>query len=139
MGAAIGATGDFLERAVELARTKVDVLAIDTAHGHSTRVMEAIRAVKQRLPDMQLIAGNVATYEGARDLIALGIDGLKVGIGPGFDLHDARGDRRGRAADHGDPGSGARGQGHGRAGDRRRRHQIFRRHHARPSRRARRW
>jgi IMP dehydrogenase len=75
--------GDFLERAVELARKKVDVLAIDTAHGHSARVMEAIRAVKQRLPEMQLIAGNVGTYEGARDLIALGIDGLKVGIGPG--------------------------------------------------------
>src|SRR5487761_1123839 len=82
-GAAIGATGDFLERAVELARAGVDVLGLDTAHGHSTRVMEAIGAVKQRLPNMQLVAGNVATYEGARDLIALGIDGLKVGIGPG--------------------------------------------------------
>jgi IMP dehydrogenase len=83
VGAAIGATGDFLERAVELAGTKVDVLAIDTAHGHSARVMDAIRAVKRRLPDIQLIAGNVGTYEGARDLIALGIDGIKVGIGPG--------------------------------------------------------
>jgi IMP dehydrogenase len=83
VGAAIGATGDFLERAVELARTKVDVLAIDTAHGHSARVMDAIRAVKHRLPEMQLIAGNVGTYEGARDLIALGVDGIKVGIGPG--------------------------------------------------------
>ncbi len=82
-GAAIGATGDFLERAVELARAKVDVLAIDTAHGHSARVMDAIRAVKHRLPDMQLIAGNVGTYEGTRDLIALGVDGVKVGIGPG--------------------------------------------------------
>src|SRR5579862_1742201 len=83
VGAAIGATGDFLERAVELDRTKVDVLAIDTAHGHSARVMDAIRAVKKRLPNMQLIAGNVGTYEGARDLISLGIDGIKVGIGPG--------------------------------------------------------
>jgi IMP dehydrogenase len=83
VGAAIGATGDFLERAVDLARTKVDVLAIDTAHGHSARVMDAIRAVKHRLPEMQLIAGNVGTYEGARDLIALGVDGIKVGIGPG--------------------------------------------------------
>jgi IMP dehydrogenase len=83
VGAAIGATGDFLERAVELARANVDLLALDTAHGHSTRVMEAIRAVKQRLPNMQLAAGNVGTYEGARDLIALGIDGIKVGIGPG--------------------------------------------------------
>jgi IMP dehydrogenase len=83
VGAAIGATGDFLERAVELEQAKVDVLAIDTAHGHSARVMEAIRTVKHRLPEMQLIAGNVGTYEGARDLIALGLDGIKVGIGPG--------------------------------------------------------
>src|ERR1700691_1396690 len=83
VGAAIGATGDFLERAGEMAREKVDVLAIDTAHGHTTRVMDAIRAVKHRLPDMQLLAGNVATAEATHDLIALGVDGLKVGIGPG--------------------------------------------------------
>ena len=83
VGAAIGATGDFLERAQELAKSKVDVVAIDTAHGHSQRVMEAVRQVKRHLPEMQLTAGNVATFAGARDLIALGIDGLKVGIGPG--------------------------------------------------------
>jgi IMP dehydrogenase len=83
VGAAIGATGDFMERAVELARTKVDLLGIDTAHGHSTRVMEAIREIKRRLPEMQVVAGNVATYEGTRDLISLGIDGIKIGIGPG--------------------------------------------------------
>jgi IMP dehydrogenase len=83
VGAAVGATGDFLERAVEMARAKADVLAIDTAHGHSARVMEAIKAIRNRLPELQLIAGNVATFEGAKDLIALGIDGLKVGIGPG--------------------------------------------------------
>src|SRR5271163_4489669 len=62
VGAAIGATGDFLERAVELARVKVDLLGMDTAHGHSTRVMDAIRAVKKRVPEMQVIAGNVATF-----------------------------------------------------------------------------
>ncbi len=83
VGAAIGATGDFLERAAELARVKVDAVAIDTAHGHTSRVMDAIRQVKQKFPDLELLAGNVATAEGARDLIALGIDGLKVGIGPG--------------------------------------------------------
>jgi len=83
VGAAIGATGDYLERAAELAREKVDVLAIDTAHGHTTRVMEAIREVKRKFPEMQLLAGNVATAEGTRDLIALGIDGIKVGMGPG--------------------------------------------------------
>ncbi|MFZ0212115.1 MAG: IMP dehydrogenase [Candidatus Acidiferrales bacterium] len=83
VGAAIGATGDFLDRAIELAKASADALAIDTAHGHSERVMDAIKQVKHRLPDMQLVAGNVATEEGARDLIALGVDGIKVGVGPG--------------------------------------------------------
>ena len=83
VGAAVGATGDFLERAVEMSKAKADVLAIDTAHGHTTRVMDAIKAIRQRLPEAQLVAGNVATFEAAKDLIALGIDGLKVGIGPG--------------------------------------------------------
>jgi IMP dehydrogenase len=83
VGAAVGATGDYLERAVEMAKAKADALAIDTAHGHSQRVMEAIKQLKHRLPEVQLLAGNVATEQGARDLISLGIDGLKVGIGPG--------------------------------------------------------
>jgi IMP dehydrogenase len=83
VGAAIGATGDFLERAQGLVAKKVDVLVIDTAHGHTERVMEAVVAVKRNLPDVELIAGNVATYEGARDLISLGVDGLKIGVGPG--------------------------------------------------------
>ena len=83
VGAAVGATGDFLERAQELAKVKVDVIAIDTAHGHSTRVMEAIRTIKQRMPEMQVVAGNVGTAEGAKELISLGVDGVKVGIGPG--------------------------------------------------------
>ncbi len=83
VGAALGSGGDFLERAQELVKKKVDVLAIDSAHGHSKGVMQAIAAVKRALPDVQLIAGNVATFEAARDLIALGVDGIKVGIGPG--------------------------------------------------------
>ena len=83
VGAAIGATGDFLERAQELVARKVDVLAIDTAHGHTARVMDAVKALKRALPAVQLITGNVATYEGACALIALGVDGIKVGIGPG--------------------------------------------------------
>ncbi|HXS93073.1 MAG TPA: IMP dehydrogenase [Candidatus Limnocylindrales bacterium] len=83
VGAAIGATGDFLERAQELVARKVDVLAIDTAHGHSARVLSAVKAIKSKFPDVQLITGNVATYEGARELISLGVDGVKVGIGPG--------------------------------------------------------
>ncbi len=83
VGAAIGATGDFLERAQELVERKVDLLVVDTAHGHSERVMAAVVRVKRALPQVDLIAGNVATYEGARDLIALGVDGVKVGMGPG--------------------------------------------------------
>jgi IMP dehydrogenase len=83
VGAAIGATGDFLERAAGLVKRKVDVLAIDTAHAHSTRVMSAVKAIKSKFPEVQLITGNVATYEGAKELISLGVDGIKVGIGPG--------------------------------------------------------
>jgi IMP dehydrogenase len=83
VGAALGSSGDVLERAQELVKKKVDVLAIDSAHAHQGRVMEAVAAVKRALPDVDLIAGNVATFEGARDLIGLGVDGFKVGIGPG--------------------------------------------------------
>jgi IMP dehydrogenase len=83
VGAALGATGDFLERATELVKAQVDVLAVDTAHGHSSRVMEAVRQIKHKFPDVDLIAGNVATFQGAGDLIQLGVDGVKVGIGPG--------------------------------------------------------
>src|ERR1700730_8245823 len=83
VGAAIGATGDFLERAQELAKCKVDLLAIDSAHGHSTRVLEAIKAVKSKLPEVDLIVGNVATFDGACELARAGADAAKVGIGPG--------------------------------------------------------
>src|SRR5437588_3258121 len=83
VGAAIGATGDFLERAQELLERKVDVLAIDTAHGHTARVMEAIATVRKHLTDVQLIAGNVGTFDGACALTKAGGDGIKVGIGPG--------------------------------------------------------
>ena len=83
VGGAIGATGDFLERAAELVRNRVDALAIDSAHGHSSRVLEAVREVKKRFGDVALLAGNVATYEGAMALIDAGADAIKVGIGPG--------------------------------------------------------
>jgi len=83
VGAAVGSGSDFLERAQELVARKVDVIVVDSAHGHSQGVMEAVRALKAKLPDVDLIAGNVATFEGARDLIDLGADGIKVGIGPG--------------------------------------------------------
>ncbi|HEY1462069.1 MAG TPA: IMP dehydrogenase [Terriglobales bacterium] len=83
VGAAIGATGDFLERAQEMARNKADVLAIDSAHGHSSRVLDAIKAIKAKLPEIDLIAGNVATFDGTCELIRAGADAIKVGIGPG--------------------------------------------------------
>lgn len=81
--AAIGATGDFVERAVELVNARVDVLAIDTAHGHSSRVIDAIVKIKRRFPEIDLIAGNVATAGGTKALINAGVDAVKVGVGPG--------------------------------------------------------
>jgi IMP dehydrogenase len=83
VGAAIGATGDFLERAQELVKCNVDLLAIDSSHGHQTRVLEAVKAVKSKLPEIDLIAGNVATFDGACELARVGADAIKVGIGPG--------------------------------------------------------
>jgi IMP dehydrogenase len=81
--AAIGASGDFLERAAEMVRNKVDLLAIDSAHGHSTRVIDAVKAIKAKFPEVDLIVGNVATFEGACELVKAGADSIKVGIGPG--------------------------------------------------------
>jgi IMP dehydrogenase len=83
VGAAIGATGDFLERMGELVRAKVDVIVVDTAHGHSTRVLNAVKEAKRRFPEMGVIAGNIATEEAARDLVKAGADAVKVGMGPG--------------------------------------------------------
>jgi len=83
VGAAIGATGDYLERMAELVRAKVDVIIVDTAHGHSSRVLQAVKDAKHRFPEMDVIAGNIATEEAARDLVTAGADGIKVGMGPG--------------------------------------------------------
>ncbi len=83
VGAAIGVTGDYLERTEALIKAKADVIAVDTAHGHSKRVMEVVKLLKQRFPETEVVAGNVATSEGTADLIRCGADGVKVGIGPG--------------------------------------------------------
>jgi IMP dehydrogenase len=83
VGAAIGATGDYLERAAELVKAGVDVLVIDIAHGHSTVMDRALTTFRRQFPDVQMIAGNVATAEGTRFLVERGADGVKVGIGPG--------------------------------------------------------
>jgi len=83
VGAAIGPGEDREERTEALIKAGVDVLVLDTAHGHSRYVLEAVRETKRHYPDCQLIAGNVATREGAVDLMKVGADGIKVGVGPG--------------------------------------------------------
>ncbi len=82
-GAAIGATPDVLERVQALVDAQVDVLVLDSAHGHNSNVVNSVAKVKKAFPDVQLIAGNIATAEGARALIEAGADCVKVGIGPG--------------------------------------------------------
>jgi IMP dehydrogenase len=83
VGAAIGAKGDYLERAAELLRAGADVIVIDIAHGHSVVMARAVEAFRKQFGDVELIAGNVATADGVRFLIERGVDGIKVGIGPG--------------------------------------------------------
>src|ERR1043166_3920034 len=81
--AAIGATGDFLERAGALVNARADAIVIDTAHGHSSRVIDAVTKVKNEFPTVEQIAGNVATAEATNALIKAGVDAVKIGIGPG--------------------------------------------------------
>ena len=83
VGAALGVTGDYLERAEALVKAHVDVLAVDTAHSHSQRVMDGVKEIKREFPGTDTIAGNIATGEAATDMIRCGADGIKVGIGPG--------------------------------------------------------
>ncbi|GAA4376732.1 IMP dehydrogenase [Hymenobacter koreensis] len=83
VGAAVGVTPDTLERVAALVEAGVDVVSIDTAHGHSKGVLDMVRTVKQRFPKLELIAGNVATADGARALADAGADAVKVGVGPG--------------------------------------------------------
>ena len=129
VGAAIGATGDFLERAQEMVKCKVDLLAIDSAHGHSTRVLDAIKT------------GEVEAARSGPDRRQCRHLRRRLRTGPrrrrchqsrhrpGLDLHHTGRDRRGNAADDGHRGSLPRHQGCRCSGDRRRRHQVFRRHH----------
>jgi IMP dehydrogenase len=83
VGAAIGAKGDYLERAAELLKAEADVIVIDIAHGHSVVMARAIDAFRKRFDNVELIAGNVATADGVRFLLERGVNGIKVGIGPG--------------------------------------------------------
>jgi len=81
--AAIGATGDYMERAEALVASRADAIVIDTAHGHSSRVINAVAEVRARFPEIEIIAGNVATAEATKALIFAGVDAVKIGIGPG--------------------------------------------------------
>ena len=83
VGAAVGITADMMERVSALVNAKVDVITIDTAHGHSAGVLKAVKKIKEAYPEIQVIAGNVATYEATKALIEAGADCVKIGIGPG--------------------------------------------------------
>ncbi|MDB4848902.1 IMP dehydrogenase [Gammaproteobacteria bacterium] len=83
VGAALGTGSDTLERAIALSEAGVDVFVIDSAHGHSKNVVDTIKMIKKELPGIDVIGGNVATPEGALDLVKAGVDGVKVGMGPG--------------------------------------------------------
>ena len=83
VGAAVGVTGDMMDRVAALVSVAVDVICVDTAHGHSKGVLDAIRMIKDEFPDLQIIGGNVATGAGAKALVDAGVDGVKVGVGPG--------------------------------------------------------
>ncbi len=83
VGASVGIKGDYLERVEKLIENKVDCLVVDVAHGHMERVSEVTKEIKEKFPEILLIAGNVATYEAAKDLFLAGADVVKVGVGPG--------------------------------------------------------
>ena len=83
VGAAVGITNDMFDRVDALVKANVDVITVDTAHGHSKNVISSIKNIKEKYPDIQIIAGNIATPEAAHDLIEAGADAIKVGIGPG--------------------------------------------------------
>ena len=82
-GAAVGITANVLERVSALVQAKVDVIVLDSAHGHSANVIRCVKMIKEQYPDLQVIAGNVATGQATKDLIEAGVDAVKVGIGPG--------------------------------------------------------
>ncbi|MCD6337546.1 MAG: IMP dehydrogenase [Candidatus Marinimicrobia bacterium] len=83
VGAAIGVSGDYLERVTALLEAKVDIITVDTAHGHSEKVLKVVEKIKNMYPDLPIVAGNVATYAATKDLATAGADCVKVGIGPG--------------------------------------------------------
>ena len=127
VGAAVGVGTDAIERAEALADADVDVLVVDTAHGHSAGVLEVVRRIKARR-SLELVAGNVATREAAQALIDAGADAVKTGVGPGQQLYDAHRRGRRRAAGDGDLRLCRRHGRQRRPADRGRRHHVVRGH-----------
>ena len=129
VGAAVGVGDDAWTRAMTLVDAGVDVVIVDTAHAHNRLVLDMVHRLKTVVGDrVEVIGGNVATRAAAAALVEAGADAVKVGVGPGLDLHHPGGGRRRRAADHRDPRSRRRVRTEGRAGDRRRRAAVLRRH-----------
>ena len=129
VGAAVGVGPDMLERAQALLNADADVLLIDTSHGHSKNVIDAVKTLKSTFPDIQLIAGNVGTGDAAQDLVSAGVDGVKIGIGPGSICTTRIVAGRGCSPDHGHhelQGCLRKNRG---APHRGRRHPVLRRHH----------
>ncbi len=83
VGAAVGVTRDMFDRVEALMKVGVDVICVDTAHGHSMGVLQAVKEIKKKFPDLQVVGGNIATGDGAKALVEAGVDGVKVGVGPG--------------------------------------------------------
>lgn len=83
VGAAVGVTRDMFDRVEALMKVSVDVVCVDTAHGHSMGVLQAVKEIKKKFPDLQVVGGNIATGDGAKALVEAGVDGVKVGVGPG--------------------------------------------------------
>ena len=98
VGAAVGTSKDTMDRVRALVGAKVDMIAIDTSHGHSQNVIDMVRKIKEHYPDIEILAGNVATAEAVRDLVEAGADCVKVGIGPGVHLYNPRDRRHRRSA-----------------------------------------
>ena len=127
VAAAVGVGPDALERAEALVAAGVDVLVVDTAHGHSQGVLDIVKQIKGGL-DVEVIGGNVVTGEAVDAMVAAGADGVKVGVGPGIDLHHACRRRSRRAAGHRDPRLCGRREAARRHAGRRRRHPAVGRH-----------
>ena len=127
-GAAVGITANVLDRVDALVKANVDVIVIDSAHGHSANIFKTLRLIKEHYPDLQVIAGNVATAEATRDLIAAGADAVKSRYRTWFYLYDPCRCRYRCTADHSRYGLLCGSKEDRNSDHRRRRYQVLRRH-----------